>query len=79
MLKKETFFTGNRVYLLATQILVLIIPLLHISKLQEIIPSNYAQVYTQANIRVTQILTPQNETTIKSFEFHWEWLFYTLK
>ena len=40
-LKKETFFTWNRVYLLATPILSLILPFVQIPALQQSIPQTY--------------------------------------
>ena len=39
LLKRETFFSYNRIYLLVTPILALILPLLKISALQNAIPA----------------------------------------
>lgn len=40
-LKKETFFTSNRIYLIVSQILALIIPLIKVEGFQQVIPQEY--------------------------------------
>lgn len=80
MLKKETFFTGNRIYLLVTQILVLIIPFLKFNRLQENIPVNYQNTYTKSYYNFKDSMNiPSNimETTNSSDSIpHWHWFIY---
>lgn len=40
-LKKETFFTGNRLYLIASPVLSLIIPFIKVDTIRERIPDQY--------------------------------------
>lgn len=58
-LKKETFFTWNRVYLLLTPLVSLVLPLLKIPVLQQSIPENY-------KIALPEVLTgvPLQETVL---------------
>jgi len=77
MLKKETFFTGNRVYLLATQLLVLMIPLLHFPVLQKKIPTQYQKSYTQNYYKLKETISETTTlSTPNEIVFRWEWIVY---
>jgi len=77
MLKKETFFTGNRVYLLATQLLVLMIPLLHFPVLQKEIPTQYQKSYTQNYYKLKETISETTTlSTPNEIVFRWEWIVY---
>ena len=74
LLKKETFFTGNRVYLLVTQALVLILPLISIPQLQETIPQVYQEKYIKSTLSTTRITNPTVAKSSSSFQFQWIWI-----
>ena len=77
LLKKETFFTGNRAYLLVTQALVLLLPFLHFPQIQESIPPTYQSVYTVTYSSINKVIQPvANTSATTPFQFHWEWLIY---
>lgn len=80
MLKKETFFTGNRMYLLATQILVLVIPFLKFDALQQSIPVDYQNTYTKSYYNIKDTLSFQNTIVdnigAPEIRFQWHWLIY---
>ena len=73
-LKKETFFTGNRFYLLVSQILVLLLPLISIPTLQNQIPTQYREVYSKVLFNVKKV-NQLNETITQTSSFQWQWLF----
>lgn len=81
-LKRETFFNWNRMYLLATAILSLILPFIKISSFKEVVPQNYIislpevilgqpQVNSNNVIPLQTVVVEQNATPI------WQIIFYT--
>ena len=75
-LKKETFFTGNRIYLLASQLLVLILPFLKFPTIQNKIPQQYQLIYTEKYVAADQIISANITEVSNNFSFQWEWIFY---
>ena len=76
-LKKETFFLWNRIYLLTTPLLSLLLPFIKIPKIQKSIPKEYVinlspETFAENTLSNTTIL----ETIQQSFQINWEviWL-----
>ncbi len=81
-LKKETFFNWNRIYLLITPILALIIPFIKVAMLRNILPKNYTITLPEVFVGNAQIaLAYDNEITPIALEQHnfwsWELLFFS--
>ena len=70
-LRKETFFNWNRVYLLITPVLSLVLPFVQIGGLREAIPQEYT-------IQLPAVLVGNaaavEQTAETSFSFPWMWL-----
>jgi len=77
LLKKETFFTGNRVYLIATQALVLILPFFRFPTIQNAIPIKYQNVYTKNYYDINETVNVSTTLSENNYwSFSWEWLLY---
>ncbi|WP_081997682.1 energy transducer TonB [Wocania ichthyoenteri] len=61
-LKKETFFKWNRLYLLATAFLSLILPFIKIQRFKEVVPQNY--IMSLPEVILGQSLVNPNDTII---------------
>lgn len=80
-LKKETFFNWNRLYLLLTPVLSLIIPLVKIPQLSKVVPQNYVVRLPEVFIgdaSAPQITTTQLEPVVIQTQSVslWETVFY---
>ncbi|MGB1307455.1 MAG: M56 family metallopeptidase [Oceanihabitans sp.] len=80
-LKKETFFNYNRVYLLATTLLSVILPFIKIVPLKKIVPKNYIIHLPEVvfgNQNQVPINTIEQFSTVSKSSFIWSWehLFY---
>jgi len=77
LLKKETFFTYNRWYLLLTPLLAMIFPLLKIESLGSLVPAEgfmmLPNVYLNSN---TGTLVSAETTTQIFAEINWWWIIY---
>ena len=79
LLKKETFFTYNRIYLLVTPILALLLPLLHFQVLQNAVPAETFIMLPEVLLG-TQV-DPQGAAktvtaTAEGNKLEWLWIFY---
>ena len=79
LLKKETFFSYNRVYLLLTPVSALVLPLLYFPVLQNVVPAEafamLPEVYIGAKSApetVSLVVAP----TAEANSFSWWWIFY---
>ena len=68
LLKRETFFQWNRLYLIFTSIFTYVIPLIKIESVQKIIPQEYIVFLPEV------VLTP---TAVIKQQFDWSALFFT--
>ncbi len=74
ILQKETFFKWNRVYLLVTPILSLIIPLLKFDSIKNTVPNEYIVLLPEIMLN-PQTIIEQSETTVETFNTI-NWMFY---
>lgn len=80
-LRNETFFNCNRIYLLFTAVLSLILPFLQINSFNKIIPQDYVFRLPEIIIGQKEIvagtITKTDLTKVSSgFTFHWEHVIY---
>ncbi len=71
-LKKETFFNWNRVYLLITPLLAMVIPLISIEKLSRVIPGEY--IITLPEVVVGPGTNEVREMEIEASIPLWQWI-----
>ena len=69
LLKRETFFQWNRVYLMATSVLAYIIPLVKINRVQEMIPQEYVVLLPEVVLNPSAVIEQQ---------FDWSMLFFLM-
>ncbi|MET2985987.1 carboxypeptidase-like regulatory domain-containing protein [Aureibaculum conchae] len=67
LLKRETFFQWNRVYLLATSVLAYVIPSIKINQVQEMIPQEYLVLLPEVVLNPSAVIEQQ---------FDWSMLFF---
>lgn len=77
-LKKETFFNWNRVYLLSTAALSIILPFIKVDSFKSVIPEKYVVALPEVLLggQSTVLADPQVGNTTIGFTFSWELLFY---
>jgi Zn-dependent protease with chaperone function len=77
LLKKETFFSYNRWYLLLTPVLALILPLLKIESLGSLVPAEGFMMLPNVYLNDSMVSQVSAETTIQIFsENNWWWTIY---
>ena len=79
--KKETFFHWNRVYLIGTSILLLVLPFVKVRAFKEIVPKDYVVSLPEVfignqTISNEVVVLPQVEITTQTFSWNLETLFY---
>ena len=67
LLKRETFFQWNRVYLITTSVLAYIIPLVKINRVQEMIPQEYVLLLPEVMLNPTTVIEQQLEQPVTLF------------
>lgn len=81
LLKKETFFTYNRWYLLITPLIALILPLLKFDTLGNMVPAEslvmLPEVYLGGNTTGSPEALEATSSSSENFQVNWWWLSYT--
>lgn len=80
-LKKETFFNWNRIYLIGTSIVSLILPFIKVTAFNEIVPKDYIVTLPEIFIgnkieQTTQVVLPEIEIVNQGFSWSMETIFY---
>ncbi|PIA78541.1 hypothetical protein BFR04_03125 [Gaetbulibacter sp. 4G1] len=80
-LKRDTFFNWNRMYLLVTSILSLILPFIKINSLKEVLPQNYIVslpevVLGQTNTNINDTIALDTVVLENNSFPYWELIFY---
>ena len=77
-LKKETFFNWNRVYLLSTSVLSLILPFIRVESFKSVVPEEFVITLPEILLGKRSAINEfsnNNDATV-GFTFSWELLFY---
>jgi len=79
--KKETFFNWNRVYLIGTSLMSLILPFIKVRAFKEIVPKDYIVALPEIFLgnkveQSNQVVLPEIEITSQAYSWSLETLFY---